>query len=190
MDPASFATLILELVHAQQAVKYITVASIALVACRWSFIAAAVLGMVGATISEAILFYRVYALAGRTPGSRAFLFLLFFSVNVVKFSALGKFIVSVQYAPSPIPAFIGCFPVKADNVMLSIVAALILGNELIILLITFWVGFRKYAGLRSPLISIFYRDGVAYFFCIAAISAGNIICILVAPPAYMYLLAV
>jgi hypothetical protein len=69
------------------------------------------------------------------------------SVNIAKFVALGKFIASVQCksrafdkaqkslnyvsdAPSPIPALIGCFPIKGQHIMLSIVYALILISEL------------------------------------------------------------
>ncbi|KAJ2922197.1 hypothetical protein H1R20_g14901, partial [Candolleomyces eurysporus] len=66
--------------------------------------------------------------------------------------------------------------------------ALILTSELIILAITFWVGYRNYAGLKSRLVLMFYRDGLGYFVCITAIAAGNIICHLAAPPGYMYLL--
>ncbi|RXW13475.1 hypothetical protein EST38_g12379 [Candolleomyces aberdarensis] len=65
--------------------------------------------------------------------------------------------------------------------------ALILTSELIILAITLWIGYRNYAGSKSRLVLMFYRDGLGYFVCITA--AGNIICNLAAPPGYTYLLA-
>ncbi|RXW14083.1 hypothetical protein EST38_g11772 [Candolleomyces aberdarensis] len=98
-------------------------------------------------------------------------------------------IVAFPHAPSPIPALIGCFAIRAHNVLFSIVYALILTSELIILAITFWIGCRNYAGLKSRLVLMFYRDGLGYFVCVTVIAAGNIICNLVAPPGYTYLLA-
>jgi polyferredoxin len=36
---------------------------------------------------------------------------------------------------------------------------------------TFWIGYRKYRRLKSELLSIFYRDGLAFFFLISGMQS-------------------
>jgi hypothetical protein len=86
---------------------------------------------------------------------------------------------------STFPAVFGCSPTKGDPQLLNVIFGLILFNELgnqvfsaslalhthaegsVIVLITFWFGLRKYKRSESPLISIFYRDGLCYFVAIS-----------------------
>ncbi|KAF5324663.1 hypothetical protein D9611_004169 [Ephemerocybe angulata] len=157
--------------------------------CQKSFAAGSSLTVVGVTIAEAILFLRVYALGGRGRAWGLGLGALYVAIHSAVFGALIKFITSIKYAPSPIPSVIACLPVEAENKMLSVVFILILTSELVILFLTFWLCFTDHKESKSPLILTFTRDGLFYFLLLSAVSTGNIICNLVAPPAYIYLLS-
>ena len=71
---------------------------------------------------------------------------------------------------------------KAQTSLLPIIYSLILISELskyarqmtsslqtglkirpVIFVISFWIGWRKYAGTKSRLVSILFRDGLGYF---------------------------
>ncbi|KAF5317637.1 hypothetical protein D9611_014969 [Ephemerocybe angulata] len=60
----------------------------------------------------------------------------------------------------------------------------------LILIMTFWLCFAKHQSTKSPLVATFYKDGLFYFLLLSAVSTGNIICNLVAPLPYIYLLAI
>ncbi|KAF6764652.1 hypothetical protein DFP72DRAFT_319181 [Ephemerocybe angulata] len=63
-------------------------------------------------------------------------------------------------------------------------------SELIILSLTLWIWYTQHRDSMSPLMSTFYRDGLIYFVLLSAVSAGNIICNLVAKLQYIYLLSI
>lgn len=141
------------------------------------------------TVSEAILFLRVYALGGRSRAIGIFLAILYLGIHSAVFASLAKFILSIEYGASPLP-IISCFPIKSNNKLLSIVFILLLVSELVILIMTFWLCFAKHQSTKSPLVATFYKDGLFYFLLLSAVSTGNIICNLVAPLPYIYLLAI
>ncbi|KAF5324625.1 hypothetical protein D9611_004145 [Ephemerocybe angulata] len=110
-------------------------------------------------------------------------------IHSAVFASLAKFILSIEYGASPLP-IISCFPIKSNNKLLSIVFILLLVSELVILIMTFWLCFAKHQSTKSPLVATFYKDGLFYFLLLSAVSTGNIICNLVAPLPYIYLLAI
>ncbi|KAF6758143.1 hypothetical protein DFP72DRAFT_888213 [Ephemerocybe angulata] len=163
-----------------------------LVCCQRMFAAAtSILNSVEVSAAEAILFLRVYALGGTDRRLGAFLLLKYLGVHIAAYTLLYKFLNSIVCKhPSPFPSVISCLPIKVDNRMLSIVFILILASEIVILLLTFWLCFTKHKSTNSPLVGTFSRDGLYYFVLISAMSAGNIICNLVAPAGYVYLLSI
>ncbi|KAF6758728.1 hypothetical protein DFP72DRAFT_888061 [Ephemerocybe angulata] len=158
--------------------------------CRLTFASGSVMVVVVVTVSEAILFLRVYALGGRSRAIGMFLAILYLGIHSAVFASLAKFILSIEYGASPLPAIISCFPIKSNNKLLSIVFILLLVSELVILIMTFWLCFAKHQSTKSPLVATFYKDGLFYFLLLSAVSTGNIICNLVAPLPYIYLLAI
>ncbi|KAF6758684.1 hypothetical protein DFP72DRAFT_1043690 [Ephemerocybe angulata] len=156
--------------------------------CQPLFAAGATITVIEVTIAEAILFLRVYALSGRDRRLGAFLLALYLGVHGAIYAAIYKFLNSLVYIPSPFPAIITCLPIEGNNKMLSNVFILLLSSELVILLITFWLCFIRHKATNSPLVATFSRDGLYYFLLLSAVSTGNIICNLVAPIGYIYLL--
>ncbi|TEB31415.1 hypothetical protein FA13DRAFT_1732855 [Coprinellus micaceus] len=157
--------------------------------CEPLFAAGSSLTVVGVTLAEIILYLRVFALSGRSRWVAALLVTCFVGFHGTTFVFLARFIQSLEYAQSPIPTIVGCLPVKASAKDLSIVFVLIMASEIVILIITLWLIFSKFRQSKNRLVTLFYRDGLVYFVLLTAISAGNIICNLVAPPGYSYLLA-
>ncbi|KAJ3528616.1 hypothetical protein NMY22_g9338 [Coprinellus aureogranulatus] len=163
------------------------------------------LTLIGVVLAEVILYLRVYALSGGSQWVGVLLGVLFVALHGTTFVFLIRFIKSLEYSLSPLPKVIGCLPIKGSPKDLSIVFVLIMASELAILAITIWTLLSKFRQSKNQLVSIFYRDGVVYFLLLTgthpnassnpdpypalAISGGNIICNLVAPPGYTYLLA-
>lgn len=158
--------------------------------CQWVFVFGALLTVVEVTVAEAILFLRVYAIGGTDRRLGAFLLTIFVGIHSAAYALLFKFITSIVYAPSPYPELIPCYTFKAEAHLLSVAFILLLVSELAILVITIWLCFSKHKSTKSPLIATFSRDGLIYFLLLSAVSAGNIICNLVAPLGYIYMLTV
>ncbi|KAF6758135.1 hypothetical protein DFP72DRAFT_187448 [Ephemerocybe angulata] len=175
-------------------------------ACQRIFAAGATLSVIEVTVSEAILFLRVYALGGTDRKLGAFLLALYLGIHGAVYACLYKFLNSIIYMPSPFPNLVSCLPIRANNHMLSVVFILLLASELVILAITFWLCFTKHKSTNSPLVATFSRDGLSYFVLLSgesqsyqsptqrtpchcsllstyssAVSTGNIVCNLVAP---------
>ncbi|KAF5324706.1 hypothetical protein D9611_004121 [Ephemerocybe angulata] len=187
--------------------------------CQWVFVFGALLTVVEVTVAEAILFLRVYAIGGTDRRLGAFLLTIFVGIHSAAYALLFKFITSIVCtchvvyailasvahtkaiidiadfgfsvdAPSPYPELIPCYTFKAEAHLLSVAFILLLVSELAILVITIWLCFSKHKSTKSPLIATFSRDGLIYFLLLSAVSAGNIICNLVAPLGYIYMLTV
>lgn len=95
------------------------------------------------------------------------------------------------------PSLVGCLPVAGDTFQLSLGFAFVLAGELVIMLLTGYIGYTKYKHSKSPFVAIFYQDGLIYFVLMAgecgysilyalpdlspAMSIGNILCNFLAP---------
>jgi hypothetical protein len=81
---------------------------------------------------------------------------------------------------SPLPSVPGCIPSRFDSQKLMIVFAAIVASQFsaftqpfsacngdpsyaVMMLISSWIGIRKYKHSNSPILVVFYRDGFFYF---------------------------
>ncbi|KAF6758676.1 hypothetical protein DFP72DRAFT_178861 [Ephemerocybe angulata] len=158
------------------------------VGCRRYFTACAILNAAEVSVAEANLLLRVYAIGGTNRRLGAFLLGMYLCVHASAYGFLTEFLKSLEYTPSPFPTVVACFFVKANNHMLSIVFIILLASEIVTLAWTFRLCVIRYR-LKSPLVANFYKDGLLYYASVSAMSTGNIICNLVAPLGYTYLLA-
>ncbi|TFK25839.1 hypothetical protein FA15DRAFT_323523 [Coprinopsis marcescibilis] len=147
-------------------------------------VAIAALTVLGVCASQALLFIRVYALAGCTP----VLNVSMASIGAITWSALvallAKYHVGLQIIEPPIPA-LACFQSSGQGYLVSIMWGIVLANELVMMTLTLASGWRQHRHSRSPLTGILYRNGSAYFAGIVASSVVNITVGLVAPR-YVY----
>ncbi|KAJ3533563.1 hypothetical protein NMY22_g7286 [Coprinellus aureogranulatus] len=151
--------------------------------------------VLGVLFAEAILFLRVYALSGRNRKLMYYLIFQYIATHFAWISMYGVFLSGVEFGPSPIPTVLGCviLPPSKElyNTLLAGIFGFIMANEISIALMTFIIGLLKYRNLRrSPLISIFYRDGFFYFAILTAFSVANMIVDLIGPPEFRFLMVI
>ncbi|KAF9465762.1 hypothetical protein BDZ94DRAFT_302624 [Collybia nuda] len=143
--------------------------------------------LVGVGAAEVILLLRTYALWDRSKQLLIFLVLLFIGVFVVGGVSTEIFLRSIQYAPLPFPFMRGCFPIAASKLLyVDFVVALV--DETVIMLLTLYVGFKRYRHSRSRLVTVLYRDGVLYFMCLFMITFSYAVVLIASPPEYIDLL--
>ncbi|TEB31402.1 hypothetical protein FA13DRAFT_365468 [Coprinellus micaceus] len=167
---------------------YYTSAANGVKLCERLFAAGSTLQVVGVALAETILYLRVFALSAKSFRLGVLLAILFVGFHTATLVFLTKFIQSLEYVKSPAPTIIGCFPVKMSTKDLSIITALVMSSEVVILAMTIWLVLAKFKRSKSRLVTLMYRDGLVYFVLLTAISAGNMICYFVAPPGYSFLL--
>ncbi|TEB38094.1 hypothetical protein FA13DRAFT_723060 [Coprinellus micaceus] len=130
--------------------------------------------------SEGILFIRVYAFSGKNKKMLMYLVFQFLAIHAPAFALFTKFLKTVRFVKLPIDNLI-CMPAEADSMLISGVFALLLASVLIVMFIMMYLAFRKHRDLNSPLLTMFYRDGIFYFVCLSVLAIGNITVNLRAP---------
>ncbi|KAH6913359.1 hypothetical protein BKA70DRAFT_1262606 [Coprinopsis sp. MPI-PUGE-AT-0042] len=147
------------------------------VVCRIGFLAAHVSTFLGFLFSESIMFYRLYAISGRTKFMRIWLSVQFSIFHVCSFIAVLVFVGNVEYQQSPAPSVMPCLPVAQVSARWKeiLLYGLLLASHCIILSITLLIMIREHKQTRNSLLSIFYRDGFMYFVGLAMASIVNII---------------
>ncbi|KAJ3508695.1 hypothetical protein NMY22_g16532 [Coprinellus aureogranulatus] len=147
----------------------------------------------GVVFAEAILFLRVYALSGRNRKLMYCLIFQFTATHLAWISMFGVFFSGIEFGPSPLPSVLGCVILppkkKIYGTLLAGMFGFLMANEILVALITFIIGLLKYRHMRhSPLITIFYRDGLFYFVSLTAFSIANMIVDIIGPPEFRFLM--
>ncbi|KAF6764145.1 hypothetical protein DFP72DRAFT_415049 [Ephemerocybe angulata] len=124
--------------------------------------------------SEAILFYRVYAISGRGRRILVALVVQFIVIHAVVAYFLGAHISSVKFTISQLPAGTTCVMISSNGHLLSAVYATLLGSVTIAMLLMAVLLFRKHWGFHSKLLTAFYSDGILYFLCLAVLISANV----------------
>ncbi|KAJ2912545.1 hypothetical protein MD484_g7865, partial [Candolleomyces efflorescens] len=138
--------------------------------------------LMGLALAEVVIFLRLYALSGQSKVYRVCLPTLFITVQVTACCLTGLFFNSVKYAPSPLPEHIACLPISGSSNIATAIFGLIMANETVVLLVMVYLGLKKHRQMRSPLITIFYRDGIVFFMALAGTSIVNIVLLFSLPP--------
>ncbi|KAF9465347.1 hypothetical protein BDZ94DRAFT_393144 [Collybia nuda] len=143
--------------------------------------------VIGVGAAEIILLLRTYALWDRSKRILIFLVLLFIGVFTTGGVSTEIFLRSIRYAPLPLPFMRGCFPVAASK-LLYVDFVVLLVDETTIMLLTLYVGIRRFRHSRSRLVTVLYRDGVLYFMCLFMITLSYAVVLIASPPEYLDLL--
>ncbi|TFK26930.1 hypothetical protein FA15DRAFT_666878 [Coprinopsis marcescibilis] len=146
--------------------------------------------LVSTTFAEAILFIRVYAMAGRNRGMRIYLVVHYVVVHLAQLILMSLAVKNLAFHQSPLPGKLSCVPnvSKITGVCLLAFFGIYVISEIIIVIIMCFVGFQKFRHNKSDLFTILFRDGLIYFAALTGIAIGNIIVILGAPKPYTLLL--
>ncbi|TEB32178.1 hypothetical protein FA13DRAFT_287727 [Coprinellus micaceus] len=157
--------------------------------CHSRFFRAAMSCTVLVLGAEGILFLRVYAFSGRSKRLLAYLVVQFCAIHGTAYPILISFLNSMEYRQLPLRN-LPCMPVTANATLLGGVFATLLEGVIIALVLMIFLANRKHhlalavSGFKSPLLSVFYRDGIFYFICLSAILTTNIIITFTAPREY------
>ncbi|KAJ3542648.1 hypothetical protein NMY22_g3431 [Coprinellus aureogranulatus] len=111
------------------------------------------------------------------------------AVHAAIYAIFALFVRSTKFLPYQV-GIPGCIPYRFDTTQLSVVFGIIVASETIIMLITVYLGVRRYRLSDSPLLVVFYQDGALYFLSLAGVTIGNIIFDLVGPAELRFMLAV
>ncbi|KAJ2920507.1 hypothetical protein H1R20_g16587, partial [Candolleomyces eurysporus] len=109
---------------------------------------------------------------------RIWLPFLFVAVQVTACCLTGLFFKSVNYTPSPLPQHVACLPISGASDIATAIFGLLMANETAMM----YLGLKKHRRIRSPLITIFYRDGIVFFLALAGTSIVNIVLLLSLSP--------
>lgn len=135
----------------------------------------------GIEVSEAILVVRTYALSGNSRNILIYLLIQFVVISTAVLVILVIFLRSLRYGTPPLPTVMGCYPTEGSKILFADFVLLML-NETAIMILTLWIGIKRYRHSRNPLIVTLYRDGIFYFIYLFLISAANIVVLVVGPP--------
>ncbi|EAU91167.2 hypothetical protein CC1G_12635 [Coprinopsis cinerea okayama7 len=141
--------------------------------------------------AQGFLFLRVHAL-GYSRILTKYLVAHYVSSSLIMGGIFVKFLTTLHTVESSPFDLFGCTSIVGDGRWMSINYAIILFNEVVMMVLTICIAYRKYILLKTrPLVRIFYRDGTFYFVILAAISTGNILANWLPPDAnYAYLLTI
>ncbi|RDB18309.1 hypothetical protein Hypma_000490 [Hypsizygus marmoreus] len=156
-------------------------------ACKRIYDAASWATAFGIGVAEAILILRTYALWGNNRKLLIFLLVLYVAIYIPVIVILVFFLRSLKYGAPPLPTVPGCYPTEG-SIILFADFALLMANETIVMILTLYVGVKRFRHSRSRLVITLYRDGIYYFVYLFLISAGNIIVLVAGPPEYVDLL--
>ncbi|TFK28552.1 hypothetical protein FA15DRAFT_665259 [Coprinopsis marcescibilis] len=161
-----------------------------LLGCKIMFTISSVLVAMNMMFAEAIMFIRLHAIGGHGRVLGAWLLFQFVGVHVSVFVFVSLFLRSVNFIKSPMRSVHGCLPHWFDTKTLFVVFVLIVASQLTIMILSAWIGVRKYRNSTSSVLTVFYRDGLFYFISLAAVTVGNMIFDQVAPPALSFMLSI
>ncbi|KAF9467939.1 hypothetical protein BDZ94DRAFT_1248102 [Collybia nuda] len=140
--------------------------------------------VIGIAAAEAIVGLRTYALWGN---NRRILIILSISYTITFITSaviLITFLRSLRYGDPPLPTVGGCYQVDGSKVLFVDYALLIL-METLIMVLTIWVGIKRFRHSHNHLITVLYRDGIFYFVYLFLVSAANVIVILAGPDEFV-----
>jgi len=157
--------------------------------CRLVFTASCWFLFTGIVIAQWIICMRTYAVWGQSKLILGVLVTLCLGTEITSVIIMNDFIKGLIWAPSPFPTITSCYVITTVN-KLDVDYAMIMVVEFAVLVLTFWKGVSQWKLRKnSPLITVLYRDGVIFFFCLFAISIANFFFYALSPtPVLLFLL--
>ncbi|KAG2012871.1 hypothetical protein CC2G_009832 [Coprinopsis cinerea AmutBmut pab1-1] len=142
--------------------------------CHSVFAVGSISGVAHSFLAEAVIYLQVYALSQGNRWMGIFLGIQFvaFAIAVAILQAL--FFKSMAYMVLPFEGF-HCIPFKFHNGVATATYNAAIATESVIVLITFWIVYRKYGHSRSRMLQVLLRDGLLYMHGIVLLSTANTI---------------
>ncbi|THH07271.1 hypothetical protein EW145_g3493 [Phellinidium pouzarii] len=136
--------------------------------------------VVGIVVAELIMAIRVYALWGKSPCILAILVVLTLAASITSIFLIQRTLDFLFWPKSFLPRLIPCFMLSRNFELSHQIFSVFLIEVLfdtVIMVLTAWKGIAQWGqdSGGSPLLLIFYRDGMAYFLCFFVLSMANCI---------------
>ncbi|KLO07347.1 hypothetical protein SCHPADRAFT_945358 [Schizopora paradoxa] len=141
--------------------------------CQATFRTASYFASAGYIMAQIILSIRTYAIWGRSRRILSILSALLLITHIPGIILQHEALDSLHFQPSPQPNLISCEPSAYTENSLYIVFALMMMQDLAIVLLTMARGYTQWKECRSPIVITLYRDGFIYFICLFGISFAN-----------------
>jgi len=149
-------------------------------ACYIDYNVAGYMFIVGVTLSEVILTWRVWAVWHRNKKLAVFLPVIFISIFAPTFAIANLFLSSIKFSPLPFDQ-VGCF-ITAANPILYLLWVLLMVYDVVVLVLMCIPGISAYKmGGNSGLFKAVYRDGILYYLYQLAVSVLNVVFTLTLP---------
>ncbi|KAF6761761.1 hypothetical protein DFP72DRAFT_630039 [Ephemerocybe angulata] len=124
--------------------------------------------------AESILFYRVYAFSGKSGKMLVYLVVQFLAIHAVFFYFNFKWFTTVKFTRWNIPTGSICMITESNSPLLATTFEALLVSVTSAMVIMVVIAYRVHRGLNSKLLTAFYRDGIFYFICLAAVCSANV----------------
>jgi len=141
--------------------------------CQATFRTASYFASAGYILAQIILSIRTYAIWGRSRRILSILSALILITHIPGIILQHSSLARLHFTPSPLPEQFPCMPAIFTKNKLYIVFALLMMQDLAIVLLTMARGYTQWKESRSPIITTLYRDGLVYFVCLFGISTAN-----------------
>lgn len=125
-------------------------------------------------ISEALLFARVWALSGNEGTLGTCLFIFWLCTGTAAFALITIFAIMTVFILSPFPWIVTCIAVHTDPKYSVPGLVLILVEQIVIMIISLFLGIRKHARSGSHLGKTLFRDGLMYFVALTILALLNV----------------
>ncbi|KAF8974258.1 hypothetical protein BDZ97DRAFT_1647266 [Flammula alnicola] len=152
--------------------------------CAVAYDISSVITLIGIGAAEVIFVLRTYALWGNNKNLLRFLVSQVIVIYIPEIVCLALFLRSLEYGSPPLPSVAGCYQTAGSDIIF-INFVLLLYHEAVLMVLTVWVGIKRYRHSSNPLITTLYRDGILYFVWLFIISAANIFVLAAGPVSYL-----
>ncbi|KAF6751019.1 hypothetical protein DFP72DRAFT_909058 [Ephemerocybe angulata] len=184
-----FATRYYTLVHSVFSSLYYHPGGRSAGQCKRAFVRYMLSACVLVFLSEAILFFRIWAFSERNKKLLVYLLFHFITVNSAALAIMIKLLLAQEYTPNPLPIpRMMCMPSVVNERLLGVTFSFALFCVVTIMVVMVGVGLWKYRNFHSTLCTLFYRDGMVYFLCLSGLASTNIALTFLGPPALRFLL--
>ncbi|TFK23570.1 hypothetical protein FA15DRAFT_461509 [Coprinopsis marcescibilis] len=136
--------------------------------CAVAFYGSVVSALFNGTVSEALLYYQVYAFSHKNPILGIYL--------AVQFAIVWSSVLFVQimyfrgltFSAYGMGTIVNCVPQETKGQLMGIAFVISVLSVAVLVVITIVIIMRKYRNFKSALLSSFIRDGMLYLYAIAA----------------------
>ncbi|EAU86005.2 hypothetical protein CC1G_03028 [Coprinopsis cinerea okayama7 len=142
------------------------------------------------SLANSLLGARVVALSGQKFYVVLFAKIYYVGVQLSVFILSVIYLNSLKHEISPNPVNPGCIITDGHDILLSVIFALMMGQQFVFMVIALWMGAVRYrnAATKSRIFVTFQRDGICCFIVLTLIATTNIVVHLVRSPEYQFLL--